>query len=394
MDQSPVNENVSKQAVLFVDDDPSILATYERSLRPEKDNWKMTFELNPRAAWEQIQKGVFDAVVTDVRMPGMSGLQLLSLAKNNSATAETEFVVVTGESERGLKRQALDLDAADLLSKPIQLDDLVARLRSVLRTKRLADQIKKQNELLEDRVRERTLDLESSRMDILWKLGNAAEYRDEETGNHVVRVGSYSRVVAAAMGLQSDFCNTLFLAAPLHDVGKIGISDSILLKPGRLSDQEWVAMRSHCEMGYSILTDPCKFARAATRCTNLDCSAAMNHCTSNPLLDMAASIAISHHEKWNGSGYPNGLSRESIPIEGRIVAIADVYDALRSQRPYKKPLNVKQSLEIIRDGAGAHFDPVVVDAFLDSLADIKAVGKELTDTTRAGRSSNFECTVV
>ena len=387
-------KSVPRQAILFVDDDPGILSSYERTLRGEREQWAMTFETCPHKAWARLQDETIDAVVTDVRMPGMTGLQLLHLSKSNPATAEVAFVVVTGESDGGLKRQALDLDAADLLSKPIQLDDLVARLRSVLRTKQLSDEIKQQNELLEQRVQERTAELDASRLDILWKLGKAAEYRDEETGNHVVRVGNFSRVVARALGLHDDFCNTLFLAAPLHDVGKIGVSDSILLKPGQLSDQEWEAMRSHCEMGYSILTDPCKFTQAAGMITESIFSIPVNQPIANPIIEMAASIAINHHEKWDGSGYPRGLSKESIPIEGRIVAIADVYDALRSRRPYKKPLTVPRSLEIIRDGTGNHFDPEVVEAFLDSFSDIEAIELQFADFTGAKVSNELECAVL
>jgi putative two-component system response regulator len=370
---------LTRQAILFVDDDPMVLASYERSLRQKKQQWAMAFETCPHAAWSRLLREPFDAVVTDVRMPGMTGLQLLRLAKNNPATKSIVFVVVTGESDRGLKRQALNLDAADLLNKPIQLDDLVARIRSVLRTKHLADKLKEQNELLEQRVQERTAELAASRLDILWRLGKAAEYRDEETGNHVVRVASYSHLVAKALGLNDDYCSTLFLAAPLHDVGKIGVSDSILLKPGKLSGQEWIAMKRHCEMGYSILTDPCKFSNVVTRYSRSESSFCLDMRTKNPVIEMAASIAISHHEKWDGNGYPRGVSKDSIPIEGRIVAIADVYDALRSQRPYKKALPVSRSLEIVRDGAGSHFDPNVVDAFLGNLSEIEALEKSFQD---------------
>ena len=187
---------MKKQRILFVDDDPNVLRSYARSLYGLSESWIMEFEDSPVDALVRIQEEDFDLVVSDVRMPMMSGLELLAKLKGNPRTENIPVVIVTGEADQSLKRQSLDLDAADLLSKPICRDDLVARLRSVLRIKEYADRLRDSNELLEQRVRERTAELEASRIDILWRLGKAAEYRDEETGNHVIRVGSYSRVVA------------------------------------------------------------------------------------------------------------------------------------------------------------------------------------------------------
>lgn len=370
---------MQKQRILFVDDDVNVLRSYQRSLRGQREVWLMEFETSPRTALQRVKAESFDTVVTDMRMPEMSGLDLLKQIKDDERISDVPVVIVTGEADKELKRNALNLDAADLLNKPVETEDLIARLRSVLRTKRYADELKQSNELLEQRVQERTSELVASQVDILWRLGKAAEYRDEETGNHVIRVGSYSRVVANAMGMDDAFCDTMFLAAPLHDIGKIGVSDTVLLKPGKLNDEEWDAMRRHCEIGVSILTDACKFMHVAAKYAPQRVVGALSNMSSNPVIVMAAEIAASHHEKWDGSGYPARLSGEDIPLVGRIVAIADVYDALRSNRPYKDAFTVERSLEIIRESRGSHFDPAVVDAFLAAYPQIEAIEREFSD---------------
>ena len=198
--------------VLFVDDELNVLRSYERSLRAQRQIWEMHFVACPFDAFNRLELEDFDAVVSDIRMPGISGLQLLKNVKANPATKDVPVIIVTGEADRELKRVALDLDATDLLSKPVDHDDLIARIRSALRTKSYADRLKQQNQLLERRVTERTSELIASRIDILWRLGKAAEFRDEETGNHVVRVGGYSHAIARAMGVDKEFAEILFLA--------------------------------------------------------------------------------------------------------------------------------------------------------------------------------------
>ena len=208
-----------------------------------------------------------------------------------------------------------------------------------------------------------------SRLSIVCRLGMAAEFRDEDTGNHVVRVGCYSLAVAAALGMPPSFLDMLLLAAPLHDIGKIGVPDSVLLKPGPLSDEEWVVMQRHCEIGERILREESKavfpmFDWYTQESQGLK-EALGNH---DPLLEMAASVALTHHEKWNGSGYPRRLAGEAIPLESRIVAIADVYDALTSDRPYRGARPEEEALSIIETTAGSHFDPGVHAAFLQRAA--------------------------
>ena len=358
--------------ILFVDDDPNILQSYKRSLRSYRDTWNMHFEPCPVNALKRMKDLHYDTVVSDVRMPGMTGLEFLEAIKADPEQTDVPVIIVTGEADKHLKRKALDLNAADLLNKPVETEDLAARIHSVLRLKQYSDELKEVNDTLERKVQERTTELYASRIDILWRLGKAAEFRDEDTGNHVIRVGSYSRIVAQVMGLNDAYCENLFLAAPLHDIGKIGIPDAVLLKPGKLDDAEWDMMRSHCVKGVAILTEPCNLLHVVSGDSD-------EEAYSNPVLEMAAVIAESHHEKWDGSGYPHGLAGEEIPLVGRIVAIADVYDALRSHRPYKKPFPIEKALDILREGSGKHFDPDVVEAFLAGFDAIREIEEQFSD---------------
>ncbi len=377
---------INRKRILFVDDEPNVLKAYERSLREFRQKWQLDFCSCPIDALEQIRQTAYDTIISDVRMPGMTGLELLEAVKNNPKTADIPFVIVTGEADRELKRRALDRSADDLLNKPVDIDELVARIRSSLRLKDCLDQLKDHNQILERRVKERTAELAFSQIDIIWRLGKAAEYRDEETGNHVVRVGSYAKVIAEEMGLEQSLADDLFLAAPLHDIGKIGIPDSVLLKPGKLSDEQWSVMRSHCDIGVAILTDPCRFSSVAAGCApGLGVSARGQ--IANPVVELAATIAASHHEKWNGQGYPNGLAGQAIPLVGRIVAVADVYDALRSERPYKQPFSIEKSIGIIQNDAGSHFDPHVVDAFVAALDTILEIENEFSDPVATEREA-------
>ncbi len=215
------------------------------------------------------------------------------------------------------------------------------------------------------RFEQQDVDLAQTRMSIVCRLGMAAEFRDEDTGNHVVRVGCYSRAVAAAMGMPRSFLEMLLLAAPLHDIGKIGVPDSVLLKPGPLSDEEWAVMQRHCEIGECILREESKAVVPSFDWYATESRAVKEALGSrDPMLEMAASVALTHHEKWDGSGYPQGLAGEAIPLESRIVAIADVYDALTSNRPYRAARPEEEALTIIEATVGSHFDPRVHAAFL------------------------------
>ena len=386
-----------RKQILFVDDEPAILNSLRRILHRKRDMWDMTFLDCPQAALAELLRTDFDAVVTDVQMPGMDGLQLLRRLRQTERTRDVPVVVLTGLADRGLKRKALDLGATDLLNKPVEAEDLVARLRSVLHLKACQDELKCQNELLEQQVRERTRQLEASRLDIIWRLGKAAEFRDEDTGNHILRVGYFSRAIAETLGLDRNLVDRLFLAAPLHDIGKLGVPDSILLKPGRLTEDEWHIMRQHCEIGAAILQQHSNMGRAFEERGGQEFNTVCES-PENPILEMAATVALTHHEKWNGDGYPQGLAEEEIPLEGRIVAISDVYDALTSERPYKPAFSEEKALAIIRKGVGQHFDPEVYAAFDLSIERILAIRNEFSDEQDAVcpdvRILGEACTVV
>ncbi|MBI9018953.1 MAG: HD domain-containing protein [Phycisphaerae bacterium] len=227
-------------------------------------------------------------------------------------------------------------------------------------------QLLQRNNCLVNEIERRGQEFDDAQLDIIIRLGKAAEYRDEESGKHILRVGCYSRHIAEKLGMEAEFSDMLFLAAPLHDIGKIGVPDKILLKPGKLDEQEFEIMQRHCNIGVEILKHEPLGLEPFLKWQNKRLSSGMSK---NPLLEMASQIALSHHEKWNGSGYPQGLKGTEIPLAGRIVALADVYDALRSERPYKPAFDEEKCLTIMRDHSPGHFDPMVFDAF-ESLIDV------------------------
>jgi len=366
--------------ILIIDDDQRMLDALRRALHRQSDDWAVTFIRRPEAAWEALQQTPYDAVVTDVRMPGIDGLELLERIRRTERTKDVPVVVLTGLNDRGLKEKALELGAADLLYKPVEAGQLIARLRNVLQTKTYQDDLRATNSLLAEKVERQNADLAQTRMSIVCRLGMAAEFRDEDTGNHVIRVGSYSQAVAAAMGMPRSFLEMLLLAAPLHDIGKIGIPDSVLLKPGPLSDDEWAVMKRHCEIGECILREQSKVVVPLFDWYAVEPKSMKNKLENrDPVMEMAATIALTHHEKWDGGGYPQGLIGEAIPLESRIVAVADVFDALTSNRPYRSARPEEEALSIIKNSVGSHLDPRVYAAFNRSLPEIRAVRDSFAD---------------
>ena len=371
--------------ILFVDDDALVRAGLKRLLEGAGENWRLNFADSGEAALELLEAFDYDAVVADYNMPGMDGLELLESIRTATRTTDVPVVVVSGSSDRKLKRRALDAGATDLLNKPVDRDDLVARINSALRLKEYQDQIKRQNLELEERVRCRTAELESTRVELIWRLGKAGEFRDSETGHHVVRVGYYTYELAKTMGFDDEFARQLFHTSPLHDIGKIGIPDEILLKPGRLDAAEWNVMQQHTRIGATILK---------SNITNIDegapfmdeALAVLRSQRENPLVEIGANIAHYHHEKWDGSGYPLGLEGRAIPIEARITTVADVYDALSSRRPYKRSYEEEEVLDIMRKGPGNHFDPEVFEAFETSLDRLREIRLHFSDEVEDGQA--------
>ena len=367
-----------RNQILFVDDEPKFLDGVRRMLHSQEDIWDMRFARSVDEALEELRENNFDMVISDVNMPDKDGFQFLEILAESESTKDIPVVILTGTGEHDLKRKALARGATDLLNKPVVPEDLLARIRSVLQLKSYQDQLKDQNRILEEKVQERTAELEESRLDVILRLGKAAEYRDEETGNHILRVGSYCRVLAEELGMECASVELIFLASPLHDIGKIGVPDSILLKKGRLKPSERKVMQQHCHIGADILLQQPSGMKnfLIWRTKYSDTRSARSE---NPLLQMATTIALSHHEKWDGSGYPQALQGEQIPLPGRIVALADVYDALRSTRPYKEAFSEDETLAIMRDEAVSHFDPMVFAAFEDAIGVFGSIHKMFGD---------------
>ena len=372
----PGSERTSKRKILFVDDEVRVLDGLRRLLRGERGNWEMTFVDGVQRALEVLEEEDHDAVVSDYNMPSRNGLDLLKSIRNNPKTEDIPVVILTGNGEPEMKRLALDDGATDLLNKPVDKDDLLARLRSALRLKDYMDEIKQHRNLLELRVRERTAELEYSRAEVIWRLGKAGEFRDSDTGFHVVRVGLYARTLAEAMKLEPAHCEEIFLSAPLHDIGKIGIPDRILLKPGKLDPDEWEIMKTHATIGGQILRAK-PIAQEHSR--TLSVLAHIDDLSKNPFAEVGAVIAENHHENWDGSGYPCGRAGDQIPVSARITSVADVYDALCSKRPYKPAFKEEEVLRMMRQAAGNKFDPAVCDAFEDSLDEFREIRANFRD---------------
>lgn len=319
-----------------------------------------------------------DLVLLDVMMPGIDGLQILQQMRHDERLRYIPALILTAVSDPKTKTRALQLGATDFLAKPVDPADLQPRVRNALISKAHHDELESYAERLEQEVRMRTAELEASRQDMIFCLAGAGEYRDQETGNHVVRVGLFAGIVARELGMDSEVADLLEQAALLHDVGKIGVSDLILLKPGKLSDAEYALMKKHCEFGRNIIqpSTDIRWRKVGNRMVHGQDRIPVGQ---SPIMAMAARIAISHHERWDGTGYPDGLRGEEIPIEGRIVSVVDVFDALSSVRPYKPAINLKKCFEIMDEGRGSHFDPAVYDAFIRAKDAILKVQREYAD---------------
>ncbi len=382
--QSGIGDPARKK-VLFVDDEPNFLAGLRRMLRGQRDHWELFFAGGADEALELVKREKIDTIVSDVNMPRKTGFDLLAALKGNEDTRDIPVIILTGNAENDLKRRGLDLGADDLLNKPVNMEDLTARVRSALRIKEYEDRLREQNAILEQKVRERTAALEHSRQDIIWRLAKAGEFRDQDTGDHVLRVAACSRALAEAMNLDLNFRHALFITSPLHDIGKIGVPDGILFKPGKLTEDERQFMQRHCEIGAAILLEVPQEGKANSvgeAFSNGTGSSTLNG--GDELRLLAAEIALSHHERWDGQGYPRGLSGNAIPLSGQIVAIADVYDALRSVRAYKPAFTVEQTLETMRTSRGTHFSPGVFEAFELVIETFETIRRDFAEQESAG----------
>lgn len=318
----------TRPKLLLVDDEPTNLQVLRQVLQ---DDYRLFFAKDGDKALELAARECPDLILLDVMMPGMTGYEVCSRLKQSEATAAIPVIFVTALVDVDDEARGFEVGAVDYITKPISPPIVRARVRTHLSLVRVDE-------------------LKATRLQIVQRLGLAAEYKDNETGLHVIRMSHYSRVLALAAGFSEQAADDLLNAAPMHDVGKIGIPDAILQKNGKLDDAEWQVMRSHAQIGADIIGEH-----------------------PSGLLQMARSIALTHHEKWDGTGYPNGLKGEDVPLTGRIVAIADVFDALTSVRPYKAAWSVEEALELLRRESGKHFDPQLVELFLGCMPEVLAI---------------------
>ena len=327
--------------VLIVDDEPANL-TFLRHVLETEGYGELITMADPAAAFEHVRETDPDVIVIDLWMPHMDGFEFIARVQESlPAGTYLPILVVTGDPSPESRRRALSLGARDFLTKPLSPSEVRLRVRNLMETRFLHERMKEHNLLLEQRVDERTMELEEARLEILYRLARAAEFRDDLTGQHTLRVGRLSGRMAQVLGLDPEQAQLIARAAPLHDIGKIGIPDAVLLKPERLNREERGVIEKHTVIGADILSG-----------------------SGYRLLQLAEEIALNHHERWDGLGYPRGLAQDAIPIAGRIVAVADVFDALSHERPYKPAWSTREALAEIEANAGTQFDPAVVEAML------------------------------
>jgi putative two-component system response regulator len=338
--------------ILIVDDD--IQTQRYISVVVEIEGYEYRVADDGESALQLLDQEPFDLVISDINMSGMTGVDLLR--KCMERYSDLAVIMVTGVDDRNTAIHTLEIGAYGYVIKPFQANELIINITNALRRRQLEIENRRHTEELEHRVAERTAELFQSREETILILSKAAEFRDNQTALHTNRMGYFCEVLARILDMPAALCDRLRAAAPLHDVGKIGISDNILLKPGRLTDEEFETVKTHCRIGHRILAD-----------------------SSSEILQIGAVIAQTHHEKFDGSGYPYGLKGEDIPIVGRLAAVCDVFDALTSERVYKEPATVEEAVEILKRGSGTHFDPMIVDAFLENLDEILEIKANLSD---------------
>jgi putative two-component system response regulator len=359
--------------VMIVDDE-AVNVRVVRKLLQRLGYQNLSSTTDSTQVLEQLRRQRPDVLLLDVMMPEVSGFAILKAMQSDDELRSIPVLALTAMSDRKTRLTALELGANDFLEKPIDQAELSPRVRNALMIRTCQNQLRSYADDLRTAVRQRTRQLSQSRLEVVHCLARAAEFRDDDTGRHVIRVGHFAKLIAQHAGLPRSFVDMIGFAAQLHDVGKIGIPDAILQKPGPLTEEEFDFMRRHCDMGNRVLSASHVSDRIVTGIEELDSDTpAATDFWESPVSGMAATIAMTHHEKWDGSGYPNGLSAEDIPIEGRITAVADVFDALSSKRPYKEAFPIDRCFEILREGRGKHFDPQLLDVFLAHRADIEQI---------------------
>jgi cyclic di-GMP phosphodiesterase len=352
-----MNTSLNKQKILVVDDTPENIDVLMGVL---KSDYKMVAARDGEKALKLVQgDNPPDLILLDIMMPGMDGYEVCARLKADNKTRQIPVIFVTAKGEVEDETRGLELGAVDYVTKPISPPIVQARVKNHLELKMARVELENQNEILEEKVKERTRQIKETQQETLVRLMNASELRDTDTGMHIKRIQKSTELMALKIGMSPDEAEELGLASTMHDLGKIGIPDNVLLKPGKLDEQEWEIMKTHPEIGAKCLSG-----------------------SNNHMLEQARIIALHHHERWEGKGYPNGLRGEDISQAGRIVCIMDVFDALTSTRPYKKAWPVDKAVNFIREGLGTQFDPKLAVIFLDNLQEFLEVRSKYSDDTK------------
>lgn len=335
---------------VLVIDDSQINVTLLCRLLEKLENCSSLSFLVPESALSWCEEQIPDVVLVDYMMPEMNGIEFIRRFRQLNGCKDIPILMITANDEVALRYEALEVGANDFLIKPVDKIEFLARTKNMLALRRNQRYLENRASWLNEEVKKATLAIRAREQETILRLCKAADSRDPETGAHIVRMANYSYLIAKNLQLSEAMQQMILEAAPMHDIGKVGIPDHILLKPGRLSVDEFSIMKTHASLGHQILAG-----------------------SASETLQMGAEIALSHHEKFDGSGYPQGLRGTDIPLSARIVAVADVFDALTSERPYKRAWEIERAVELLKEGSGKHFDPQCVDAFLADFSQVLAI---------------------
>lgn len=344
--------------IVLVDDDPDVLGLVMLLLQGHGFGNVASF-LDPKEGLAWCEHNDVDLLLVDYMMPELDGLQFIRCFRAIPRQTDVPLLMLTSVQDSQVRYEALQLGANDFLGKPVDLVELAARIKNMLVLRQGQKRLKDRASWLAEEVRKATEQIQQREHETIIKLSRASEYRDPETGSHILRMAQYSRLIAAKLGLSAEQQRDILDAAPMHDIGKVGVPDHILLKRGKLDERELNVMRQHTRIGYSILSD-----------------------SQSSLMQLAASIALTHHEKFDGSGYPAGLKGEAIPLAGRIVIVADVFDALTSVRPYKQAWPFAEAEAYLQQRAGKYYDPACVEAFLSCRDEVVELHRDINAQTQ------------
>ena len=341
--------------IAVIDDSDINLTLFNALIKKIGDCEPMLFQEAPKGL-QWCTENLPDLIIVDYMMPDMDGMEFIALLRKIEGREDIPILMVTANDDKDVRYDALQIGATDFLNKPVDRIEFSVRLKNLLALNTSRKDLANRAAWLAEEVKKATAAIHEREQELLFRMSRAAEFRDPDTGAHIQRIAHYSKLVAATLGLSEEDQNLILQASPMHDVGKIGTPDNILLKPGKLTFDEFEIMKRHATIGYELLKG-----------------------SESRVLQAAAQIAATHHEKYDGSGYPRGLAGENIPLFGRIVAVVDVFDALTSARPYKAAWPFEKAADLIREGIGQHFDPVCAEAFLSSWDEVQAIHSQHQD---------------